>query len=328
VLSPLPKESYKVNIDVFNGDADGICALLQLRLAFPLESTLITGVKRDIGLLSRVSAGTGDQVVVLDVSLDKNRLALTELLKGGVSILYMDHHYSGEIPVHPGLTPWINTDANVCTSLLMNTYLKQRFTAWAVTGAFGDNLDAAAQTVAKSINLTAQELLKLKQLGICINYNAYGTCIDDLYFAPDALYRQLEGYVSPFDFIRDNTEICQQLFNGYTEDMNLARQIKAEYKTNTTAVFILPDEKWARRVAGVWGNELVNQYPDRAHAIVSNNRRGCYQISVRAPLNNKAGADELCALFSGGGRKAAAGIDDIQYEQLTNFVAAFQNKYQ
>jgi len=35
-------------IDVFNGDADGICALHQLRLAEPVESTLVTGVKRDI----------------------------------------------------------------------------------------------------------------------------------------------------------------------------------------------------------------------------------------------------------------------------------------
>ncbi len=42
--------------DVFNGDADGICALLQLRLANPLESILVTGVKRDIRLLQRVDA--------------------------------------------------------------------------------------------------------------------------------------------------------------------------------------------------------------------------------------------------------------------------------
>ena len=38
--------------DVFNGDADGICALLQLRQHTPRIATLITGVKRDIGLLS------------------------------------------------------------------------------------------------------------------------------------------------------------------------------------------------------------------------------------------------------------------------------------
>ena len=36
--------------DVFNGDADGICSLVQLRLAAPAESTLITGVKRFVFL--------------------------------------------------------------------------------------------------------------------------------------------------------------------------------------------------------------------------------------------------------------------------------------
>ena len=38
--------------DVFNGDADGICALHQLRLAEPRPTAeLVTGVKRDIRLL-------------------------------------------------------------------------------------------------------------------------------------------------------------------------------------------------------------------------------------------------------------------------------------
>jgi len=40
--------------DLFNGDADGICALIQLRLAGSCESTLITGVKRDIALAQQV----------------------------------------------------------------------------------------------------------------------------------------------------------------------------------------------------------------------------------------------------------------------------------
>jgi hypothetical protein len=67
--------------DVFNGDADGICALHQIRLAEPAESELVTGVKRDIELLKRVKAGTGDLVTVLDISLDRNRSALLRLLK-------------------------------------------------------------------------------------------------------------------------------------------------------------------------------------------------------------------------------------------------------
>ena len=34
--------------DVFNGDADGICALQQLRLREPREAELVTGMKRDM----------------------------------------------------------------------------------------------------------------------------------------------------------------------------------------------------------------------------------------------------------------------------------------
>ncbi len=48
-------------IDVFNGDADGICALLQLRQGQTKEpSRLITGIKRDIQLLKQVTAQNGD----------------------------------------------------------------------------------------------------------------------------------------------------------------------------------------------------------------------------------------------------------------------------
>ena len=65
-----------MHFDVFNGDADGIIALVQLRLAEPKESTLITGVKRDISLLKQVDVETADTITVLDISLEKNIDAL------------------------------------------------------------------------------------------------------------------------------------------------------------------------------------------------------------------------------------------------------------
>ena len=68
-----------INYDVFNGDADGICALVQLRLAEPKESQLITGVKRDINLLRRVQASAGDRITVLDISMAKNQADLQRL---------------------------------------------------------------------------------------------------------------------------------------------------------------------------------------------------------------------------------------------------------
>ena len=65
-----------MHYDVFNGDADGILALVQLRLAEPKESQLITGVKRDISLLKRVDVEQASSVTVLDISMEKNQEAL------------------------------------------------------------------------------------------------------------------------------------------------------------------------------------------------------------------------------------------------------------
>ena len=65
-----------MNFDVFNGDADGILSLVQLRRAEPRKAELITGRKRDIALLGRVKAGEGDHVTVLDISMRSNACLL------------------------------------------------------------------------------------------------------------------------------------------------------------------------------------------------------------------------------------------------------------
>ena len=109
--------------DAFNGDADGICALTQYRLAHPAESVLVTGVKRDTALLERIQAQPGDEVLVLDVSLDKNREALVRILAQGASVLYADHHFAGEVPKSPRLTARIDTRPNRCTSLVIHDHL-------------------------------------------------------------------------------------------------------------------------------------------------------------------------------------------------------------
>jgi len=55
---------------------------------------------------------------------------------------------------------------------------------------------------------------------------------------------------------------------------------------------------------------------------------GNYRVSVRAPLLNKTGADELCMSFpTGGGRKAAAGINELPHDMLDAFIAKFQEMY-
>ncbi len=317
-----------MQIDVFNGDADGICALVQLRLAQPVQAKRVTGLKRDIELLAQVSVQADDQVTVLDISLDKNRVALEQILAQGAKVFYVDHHQAGDIPQHPNLTALIDTDANTCTSLLVDHYLQGKYRAWAVTAAFGDNLLDSAQLAAKSLCLSEEELRKLHDLGICINYNGYGGSVEDLHFAPESLFTELVPYASPFAFMQDNREIYQRLLTGYADDMALALQIKPEYQTAAIAVYILPDEAWARRISGVFGNELANRTPERAHAVLSYTAQQDFQISVRAPLTNKTGADELCAAFpTGGGRKSAAGINHLPLSELPVFIRAFEKKY-
>ena len=315
-------------IDVFNGDADGLCSLVQLRNANPVESRLVTGVKRDIDLLDRVTVSEGDQLTVLDVSLDKNRVGLVAALEAGAEVTYVDHHFAGDIPQHAKLTTHINTASDVCTSLLVNGMLKVQFAEWAVVGAFGDNLRNSALAVAKPLDLSAAELELLENLGIYLNYNGYGASIEDLHFDPEALYRSIAPFASPRAFMLEAKETFSQLEEGYKNDMRAASELPAAHSDKATAVFILPDERWARRVSGVYSNDLANDSPDRAHAVLTEKQDGNYLVSIRAPLNNKRGADEFCRQFAtGGGRAAAAGINDLPMTSLTNFIDRFQSFY-
>ncbi|MCK5664881.1 MAG: hypothetical protein KAI17_15425, partial [Thiotrichaceae bacterium] len=318
--------------DVFNGDADGICALLQLRLATPSQSELITGIKRDIKLLEKVQAVQGDIINVLDISLDKNRADLLRNLENGADIFYVDHHFCGDIPNHAKLTALIDTQPDICTSLLMNQHLraknKEQFPLWAITGAFGDNLNASAQTLASKHQLKQKDMEQLKSLGIYINYNGYGASVNELHFAPDELYKKFLPYKNPLVAIEDSSSAFQELKSGYEEDNAHAAKLKPEYETGKVALFILPDKTWARRISGVYSNELVNQFPDRAHAVLTENDNNGYLVSVRAPLNNKTGADELCRQFeSGGGRKAAAGINHLPQSELSNFIHKLNQQF-
>jgi hypothetical protein len=316
-----------MNYDLFNGDADGICALIQLRLAEPREATLVTGVKRDINLLRKVEAVEGDEITVLDVSMDKNRTALDAVLAAGATVFYVDHHFPGEIPDHPRLTSIINEAPDVCTAALVNGHLHGAHLDWAVTGAFGDNLKDTARTLARGLDLSAADLASLERLGTCINYNGYGPAIEDLHFDPEELYRRLLSAGSPLDFVNASADFTR-LSEGYDADMAQAAALQPTHATDAVAVFMLPDEAWARRVSGVYSNDLATGYPDRAHAVLTQKANGNYLVSVRAPLSNKRGAAQLCMQFpTGGGREAAAGINDLPVDSLDSFTSAFAEAY-
>ncbi|MTW20442.1 acetyltransferase [Allochromatium palmeri] len=310
--------------DVFNGDADGLCALHQLRLIEPRDSQLITGPKREIDLLGRVPLDGVAGVTVLDISMEKNAAALERLLESGVQVSYFDHHFPGEIPNHPGLQAHLDTRPDVCTSLLVDAYLEGRARAWAVVGAFGDNLDHSARRAAESLNLDPSTLDDLRELGICLNYNGYGPSIEDLHFAPDDLYRRLQPYADPRDFIAGDAA-CARLRDGYADDMARARALVAEYDDARHRLFILPAEPWARRASGVYANELAQQAPEKAHAILTCLSTGGFLVSVRAPLSRLEGADTLCRQFAtGGGRKGAAGINQLPEADYDRFLDAFR----
>ena len=312
------------HFDVFNGDADGLCALQQLRLAEPVESILVTGVKREIDLLDRVPQGAAASVTVLDVSLDKNRTALDRLLAEGVRISYFDHHFPGEIPSHPGLDIHVETLPDKGTSLLVDDYLGGRFRAWAVVGTYGDNFDQAARRAAEPLGLPEDKLGLLRDLGIYLNYNGYGAKVEDLHFAPDELFRRLQPYADPLAFIAEDATFAA-LRDGYLSDMANVDALRPEFADDGHRLFILPDEPWARRVSGVLANDLAQQAPDQAHAILTRLASGGFLVSVRAPLSRPDGADQLCRAFpTGGGRKAAAGINLLPDDAYDRFVEAFR----
>ena len=315
-----------MHYDVFNGDADGICALLQLRLEEPLVSARITGIKRDIALLERVHAEPGDTVTVLDISMVKNSDALSQLLAKDVVVDYIDHHAAGAIPEHPNLSATISEAPEACTALLVNGRLRGARVEWAITGAFGDNLDEPAQRLAEKSGLQASDTAGLRELGVCINYNGYGPSLDDLHFHPDALYESLLEACRPQAFLDSST--FRQLQLGYQEDLAASAALTPIVEEPAFAVYQLPNASWARRVSGVFSNDLVRAFPARAHAVLTERDDGAFLASVRAPFERRTGAETVCSQFAtGGGREAAAGINRLPAEELDQLIGALAAEY-
>ncbi len=317
-----------MNYDVFNGDADGIIALLQLQLANPTESKKITGVKRDIQLLQQVEATAGDVVRVLDISMEKNKEALIQCLEAGAKVFYADHHRAGDIPEHANLDAHIDLDANTCTSLIVSDLLNHQFHLWAITAAYGDNMIAKADQEADKLGLTEEQKAKLRALGIYINYNGYGSSVEDLHFAPEKLFELLLNYPSPLTLIEEVDSVFYQLESAYQSDMDKAQSADVLFENDAVKVICLENAAWSRRISGVLGNELANQSPDKAHAVLTHHKESGYTVSIRAPLNNKQGADKVVTQFAtGGGRAAAAGINQLSESELTRFYQVFGDYY-
>ena len=292
------------HFDIFNGDADGICAIHQIRLNNPQESTLVTGVKRDTLLLKNVTSVKNSVLTVLDISSHANRGPLLKLLKQGNTIHYYDHHFSGEIPESPLFHPHIDTSPDVCTSIIVDRFLKGEHRSWAIVESFGDNLHSSALKLAYSLSLDATETEALREMGELINYNSYGETKDDLFYSPEFLYRAIHPYSDPLEFFQSSREMVK-LREGFLNDMALAEAILPERNCTAGRIFIFPNEAWCRRVCGTFINkQLAREEPNLAHSLLVERHDGTFQISVHAPLAKPYGAEivyQICWRRQGNG---------------------------
>ena len=313
--------------DVFNGDADGICALHQLRLAHPSDAVLVTGVKRDVSLLKKVPCRNNIDAVVLDVSVDANADALRDMIDTGAHVTYFDHHSAQQAFKHPQLQLIWDDAPNVCTSILVDRYLQGQFRPWAVTAAFGDNLPMIGHELASDLGLKEGATRALAELGLMLNYNAYGESVDDLHIAPCALYRAVHRFADPFDFI-DAAPEYRVLCGGYLEDAARMDDLRPSWQSEIGAVYILPSTPWARRISGIFANQLVSPGCTRSYAVLTEMPNGAYVVSVRSGQPDRYSANGLCARFpTGGGRKAAAGINCLPAGELDNFIQSFSEYF-
>lgn len=309
--------------DVFNGDADGLCALHQLRMAFPRNAQLITGVKREVQLVQRVPVADAGRITVLDISFDSNAGAVRELLAGGAALTYFDHHSAAEVFTHERLTLHIDSSPSLCTSLLVDRHLHGRFREWAITAAFGDNIDGIAIEMAQQAGFGSAYIATLQELGRLLNYNAYGERVEDLHVAPASLYEEMHQYLMPGDFIACSASF-ELLQTAYYEDLIRLDCLQARWQSGNGAIFVLPNEAWARRTSGMLANKLNNECRGKSFAVLTEKEDGSYLVSVRSAQPEAKAANRFCARFSGGGgRQVAAGINRLHESELHRFRSDF-----
>lgn len=320
-MNPAPS----VAVDLFNGDADGICSLHQLRLAEPRDARLLSGVKRDIDLFRHVAdSDAPHDVTALDISFDRNESGVRQVLQAGGRVRYFDHHAARSLFEHPRLACHIDTAASTCTALLVDRALDGRFREWAIVGAFGDNLCEVARGLCAERAMAADDAAALEMLGQLLNYNAYGEAVEDLHVCPVDLYHAVHGFESPFGFIAE-ADAYRRLAAGHADDEQHLQALTPHWRGSDGDVYLLPSAAWARRLSGTLANRLARHEPHRSFAVLTGRTDGSFLVSVRTPANGRP-AEALCRLYpGGGGRHAAAGIDRLPASELDQFIADFSN---
>ena len=316
-----------MHYDVFNGDADGLCALQQLRLHKRVkDALLVTGPKREISLLRKIPSVEPTEITVLDVSLRANRSDVERLLQDGHRLTYIDHHNSGPIPEHKNFICYIDSDPAICTAAIVDQMLEGKYRYWAITAAFGDNLFNTAKKLTQKTNLNSYHVGKLQELGELLNYNSYGRKVEDLWFSPAELFRKMQGYQSPLDFYGEAPEFLA-LREGYAEDLRRAEKAPSIFENLNLRIYQLPDTAWSHRIVGAFSNLKARNHPEQAQVVMVEKPEKTQLVSVRAPKKHPVGADEICLQFEGGGRPAAAGIDELPTAKFEDFQQALVQRF-
>lgn len=320
------------DFDLFNGDADGIFSLLQVRQVEPRPDALrVTGVKRDTELFRKVSAqaGAGDRITALDIGMARNTEGLNRVLEAGAEVFFCDHHATGDIPQHDALTVLTDASPETCTAYLIDQHLDGAKSSWAICGAYGDNFQALAARIASERNVS-MPLGQLRELGELVNYNAYGLTIEDLHFDPSDLYDLLAAYPDPMAFIEDAPEALDILRQGHRSDWEIAEKAREIHISNAGQILSLPASPASNRISGLFANALVDEEPEKAFAVLTHlgDENGGYRVSVRAPLARPTRkASDFAQEFGGGGRAETAGIDLLAAADMDSFVDAFNEAF-
>ena len=315
------------NYDVFNGDTDGIFAWHQLRLTHPRDAEIVTGVKRDVNLASKVNAEEGDLVTIMDVSHAKNRKDVQRILDSGAIIEYFDHHDPKELIEHPNITYHINTEPNISTGLIVNSHVNGQNQLWSIATAFGDNHLDLAMSMAKSESLSDEQVLILKQIGLVVNYNSYGQTIEDLFYSPEEIAEAARACGSDIFKFLEQGDIFSTLLENFNADMSSAVCQEPFSISENGVIYTLPNEAWTHRIMGSFSNHLVSTNKNLACAIAVLNSDGTYRISVRSSINNPHGAGNLCGNFGGGGREKAGGINNLPASDMNTFKEEFDKVF-
>lgn len=141
------------------------------------------------------------------------------------------------------------------------------------------------------------------------------------------LAEAMRPYEDPRAFAADSAAF-RQLREGYDGDMGLARALKPLRQRSGALALMLPDAAWARRAIGVLANELMHAHAGSAIAILSPRTSGGFTVSLRVPEAAAVGADEFCRRYpTGGGRRGAAGINDLPPAKIDHFLADFEGAF-